>query len=282
MRLLFESVEHFFFAARANRPLRICRAAFGASLFLHYVSLIGHVQELFGAVGLTGSRFFEHVTWAVPVARGSVRDLRILQAFDSEAVIYSLYALLLVSSLCFAVGYKWRFSGWTALLLHTLFHAQDEFAFWGWGSLIRPLMAYVLLGGGEESGPAWPQRLLQIHVTTIYIVAAWSRIVDPNWLNGSELYGILTDSVFARFDSDLITLKPVLRLLCYAAWGLELSTPLTLWWRRTRRPTVYLLATMHLGLEGLTMVGYWNILLLAALSTFTNFDRRRDSNWKRR
>lgn len=286
MTWLESKLQPFFFTSLRHYPLAICRAAFGLCIFIHYASLYNMAGLLWGPDGLTGERWRAHIEWAVSVARPSTLSSQIPFLFQGPGV-WIMYAVLLLSSLCFAAGFWTRTTGVLALALHILFHAQNEFIYWGWAVMIKPFMLYVILGDagrwysldayirerkwkpeGDWTGPAWPLRLVQVHLTTLYLVVAWTRLDDPNWLNGSMVYGILTDTIFARIDSDWIAFKGVIRWLCYGSWGLELAAPLLLWWNRTRRYAVFALFGMHLGLEALTMVGQWNFIVLAALTTF--------------
>lgn len=282
-----------FFDTEARLDLRAlvaCRIAAGLSLVLHYSSLYSYFQMAFGPDGLVGSRYFAHIPSAISIARGTVSGFQFLSFIEQPWLITFLYALLILSAFCFTIGFKTRVSGCIALALHFLFHAQNEYMFWGWGDMIKPVMAYVLFSpisgavysldrklskGGwlpasasEYIGVAWPMRLLQVHVTTCYMVVAYPRLNDPNWLDGTMLYGILSDPLFSRINSEWRFFMGPLRLLCWGSWGLELFAPVCLWLHRTRRYWAIGLIIMHIGLEALTKVGYWNFIMIAALTSF--------------
>ena len=282
-------LEGFFFASYRQESLYICRVILGLSLFAHYATLlaIGKVENTFGPDGLIGARLSAHIPEMTGAARPEDFGFQFLQNFASMETIWFLYFIILAAALLFAVGFKTRWAGGIALLLHLLFHHQNEFAYWGWGDLINPFLMYTLLGNSGRwysvdawisekkwrpptavFGDAWPIRLIQLHVTTVYIVAAWARWDDPNWINGTMLYGILVDPLFGRIGSDWLKFKAVLVATCYTSWSIELAAPLLLWVKPTRRAWTILLITLHIGLEGLTLVGYWNFLMLAVLSSF--------------
>lgn len=285
-----DKVSHFFFAQRPMQGMAICRVVFGISVFFNYVFFFFDFKNYYGPAAISGSTFYDRVPWAVRLGRDTTANFDWLFSVSEPAIFLGLYCLLLIMSVWFTIGFYTRTSGLLVLLLHTLLHANNELLFWGWGELIKPFLIYCILSDpgrwysvdswlksrkwrptpddGEWQGPAWRLRLFQIHVTTVYIVAAWTRIDDPNWLNGSMLHGILTDSIFSRIDSDFWPLKELLRITCYGAWVLEIIAPFTLWFKRTQVITALALILMHIGLEVLTQVGYWNFIMIAALTHF--------------
>jgi hypothetical protein len=183
------------------------------------------------------------------------------------------------------VGYRTRITGGVALLLHVAFHGRNEFVFWGWAEILTAFTLYVLLapsGRGlgvdawrqrrtdadDASMSAWPLRLLQIHVSLVYVVAAWSRLDNPHWLDGSMLSRILADGTFSRAAELASAPEPLLTVLTYAAWAIELAAPFALWQAATRRWFVAALLALHVGLEVTTRVGWWNVVMLAGLMAF--------------
>jgi len=288
---LYQKLENFFFAPLRQEPMAIARVFFGLSLFFHYADLWSSVQFIFGPEGFVSFRQL-HIPDGNEISREKFAAFKILRQIHNPDIVFGLFLLLLASSLSFAAGFFTRTSGVLALLLHSQFHGHNEFAFWGWGALIKPFMFYVICSRAgdwysvdawiknkkwrptkEWLAPAWPQRLLQIHVTTVYFIVAWWRVDDPNWLAGDMLYGILVDPLFGRINSDWREFMGVLRFLCYAAWSVELMAPIALWTRTLAKSWVWLLFALHIGLEVLTKVGYWNFIMIGALTVFLFNDK---------
>jgi hypothetical protein len=121
---------------------------------------------------------------------------------------------------------------------------------------------------GDRWMVAWPVRLLQIHVSLVYVVSAWSRLDNRHWIDGSMLSRVLSDGTFSRAPVLGGAPAPALTALTYLAWALELVAPFSLWQSGTRRWVVAGLVGLHVALELTTEVGYWNIVMIAALSTF--------------
>jgi hypothetical protein len=282
----------------------VARIGFGLALFWSYFSLLPSFSVALGPDGLLGASFLDDVPGPT-VGRATTEHVRWLQAVPEPAVLWALYYLLLAAAVAFIVGYRTRLAGAAALVLHLAFHGRNEFVFWGWADMITPFLLYVVLapsgrrlsvdallaerarrrslganeiscgdGGGDGQPPrqaltvAWPMRLLQVHVTLVYVVAAWSRLDNQHWIDGSMLSRILSDGTFSRAPALGAAPGPVLAMLTYLAWALELVAPFSLWQASTRRWIVAGLVALHVGLELTTDVGFWNVVMIAALTAF--------------
>jgi hypothetical protein len=222
------------------------------------------------------------------IGRSTTENVRWLQHMTSPLLVATLYAALLAACAAFAVGYRTRLAGIAAVVLHLAFHGRNEFVFWGWPQMLTAFALYVVLspsgrrlsvdawrrrrtGDGGDDDPsmvAWPLRLLQLHVCLVYFVAAWSRLDNPHWLDGSMLSRILADGTFSRAPALAAAPEPLLAVLTYTAWAVELAAPLALWQAGTRRWFVAALIVLHVGLEASTRVGGWNVVMLAGLAAF--------------
>jgi hypothetical protein len=155
---------------------------------------------------------------------------------------------------------------------------------WGWTTVIGAFVLYIVLSGagtsigirrtrqpqpGARSCTAWPLRLCQIHICTIYLSAAWSRIGNADWISGEKLELALGIAELGRMSSlPWDAIAPLLRVGLWGSWGLELLAPIALWVPRTRRVWVLGLMGMHLLLELCITVGWWQFLMLSVLVVF--------------
>jgi hypothetical protein len=205
-----------------------------------------------------------------------------------QAVLVVLYGLLLASSLAFTLGLYTRTAGTVAIALHLLFLAIHPLSHYGWASMIAPYTFYVVLSRAGEFAsvdawrkrrrdgappptdlvPAWPMRLLQVHVAAEYFHTGFARIDDPLWLRGEALFEALTRTLFTRFTLDLELFMPALALLSYAVFLLEPLAAVLLWVPRVRTLCALALIAMHAILEILTNVGWWSFIMIGGLLTF--------------
>ena len=158
---------------------------------------------------------------------------------------------------------------------------------WGWTEVIVSLFAYTILAPSGRwysidallarrrgrpappcLAPAWPLRLMQINVCTMYAIAGWSRIDDPGWLEGKMLFDALSNMSYARFAVDWHPYREILRVLSYVTFALEPAATVLLWIKPFARWIALALIAMHVGLEILTNVDWWNFMMDAGLLTF--------------
>jgi hypothetical protein len=276
----------FWFGLVPVAPMAVARVLLGGTLLIAYLWLLPSFDRLLGPDGLLGAGFHDQVPGPT-VGRSTTASFRAFQHLDSLTALRVLYAVLLVACLLFTVGYRTRLTGAVALLLHLGFHGRNEFVFWGWAEIVSPFVLYVLLAPSHRrfsvdawlagrhdrdraaaTMPAWPLRLLQLHVCTLYVTTSWSRLDNPHWRDGSMLERILADGTFSRLPALGAAPGWLLTALTFAAWGLELVAPVGLASRQLRTPTALALIGMHAMLELLTKVGGWNLVMTAGLLTF--------------
>jgi hypothetical protein len=179
------------------------------------------------------------------------------------------------------------FSGSALLVVfHVPFHARNPTILWGWSSPVHLFVLYTLLSDPGRwasvdvllrsrrdpdfspfavgTGPAWPMRLIQVHVCCMYAFSA-TRFDDPGWLPGEMLYRALADTRFARLAVDWGPLEGPLTIGTYAVFVLEPPAPLMPRLPRVRAWWAVALLAMHAGLELPTTVGRWGYMMAVGL-----------------
>jgi hypothetical protein len=109
---------------------------------------------------------------------------------------------------------------------------------------------------------------MQIHVTCMYVAAGWSRLDKETWLLGELVFVALSGATHSKLVIDWRPLLPILKLGTWAALALEVTAPVMLWVRPLRRLWALGLVGLHLTLELLTNVGWWNFVMIAGLLSF--------------
>lgn len=281
------AVRRWFLAPQPLDGLVAARIGFGATLFAAYALRLPYAQDFFGPGGFAGAGFYARLPFAPPLHPHVTETLTVLRLVDSAPVILVLYGTLLVAALAFALGAFTRTSGSVALVLHLLFWARNPYAYWDWAGFVIAPLAYTVLAPtgrlasldawrrrrrGEPSlprtAPGWPLRLMQIHVCTMYAAASWSRVDKQSWILGEMVLVALTNATHSRFVFDWTAWQPLLRLGTWGALGLEVLAPVLLWVPRLGRLWALGLVALHLGLEAVTNVGYWNVVMISALASF--------------
>jgi hypothetical protein len=264
------------------------RMILGGSLLGFYLFRLPDFGTIYGAGSIAWFplfRAFERVYWEPPLA--PVPDW--IARHGLQGYTWVLYAILLVSAVCFCAGFRTRAAGVTLLVLHKTFGAINAEVSWGWSEVITSLLLYTILAPSgrwysvdawlarrrgravsspECVAPAWPLRLMQINVCTMYAVAGFSRIDNPDWHQGKMLYDALSNMSYARLALDWRPFLPVLKILSWAVFLLEPAATLLLWIPPLARWTALALIAMHVGLELLTNVEWWNYMMIGGLLTF--------------
>ena len=296
-----------FFAPQPQHAMVIARVMLGSMIFFSYSSMLPHVQQIFGPNGVGGHATMQRFP-GVAAGRPLESAFHFLHLVPSEGLIWLLYLTLLAASLCFAAGAWTRTSGLVVLLLHALFHARNPTAYLGWAVMLKPYLFFVVMSAAgrygsvdawrrrgksahtrlqDWMGPAWPVRLLQMQICTMYAEAGWSRLDDPVWLSGDMLLYALDGRTFGRLDVDWFPLASQLRLFGYGAFVLEPLAPFLLWVRGIGKWWALALIAMHVTLEVMTNVSWWQWLMIPILTVFLPSEwlctlLRAPARWRRR
>lgn len=254
-------LEQFLFApanGRSVAALRIGLAAVAAFVFYPYDR--GTLATLIQAPWV--SHFYRDVIqtqtyWALAMAA--------LAAF--AAGLWSrpagmLAVLLLAPYVPMQGGMLGRYLLWFALAALSLLHSDRRWA-------LRSLIGFPQ---HSEVGPAWPVRLIQLQVSTLYLVNAIAKST-PGYLSGGALEAMSTrlPNFQLQFPDGLFTLAGIsipLWMAASATVAIEYSLAVGFWFPRLRWPTALLGVAFH---AGLTWVVTIRALDIASLSLYAAF-----------
>ncbi|MCB0418828.1 MAG: HTTM domain-containing protein, partial [Bdellovibrionales bacterium] len=252
----YQNLNRFWFDDVSLYPFVLCRIAIGLLLIHCYaVYFADRLWVVFGPGGL-GS-FLAGTPWFA----------------TSNSVFVASYAALLFAAVSFTLGFSTRVSGILLIFLHHEFVELGALATWGWKWEILPFLNCLVLAPSgarysidawwrqrrdknpaPETTAAWPLRLMQLHLSAMYLAAAWQRLDDPNWLAGSMVFAAMTNMIFSRFPNiEWFGWKGLLAFFNYAALVLEVVAPILLWHKKWGSWCVGALIVMHIGLEAGTM-----------------------------
>jgi hypothetical protein len=182
-----------------------------------------------------------------------------------------------LGALAFLVGYRTRAAGLLAGLSGFAVLSQEPFAF---NFTLHLLYLGTIVLAFTDGGSAWAVRpeppralasslwLVRVFVASIY---AWAGLykLRPDWLDGRTLALYHADHALAGALADALLATDVRRLVTAHAVALvELSLPVLLLLRRTRRAGVVLALFFHLGIQLVStpdILGFEMAALLLAL-----------------
>lgn len=249
-----EGWNRFWFAPSDPIVLGAVRIATGLMALYWQLSYTPDLVEFFGRQGILPLEMLE-------VWRGGALNF---SYFDEALGATPLYALHFAGTfvlLLFTLGVFTRFTSIAALLVTLSYIHRGPML----TALMEPILAliqfYLCLGpsGAALSVDAWRQhrslqarglaaapgvsswatiaiRLLQVHITAVYVMMALAKIGSPAWWNGSAIWWLVV-----RPESSGFWLVPKLapHLNLIEAWThaivlFELGFPLLVWNRYTR------------------------------------------------
>lgn len=220
-----------------------------------------HLHDFFGRDSLGSPELFAWMTEA-PSCRWSL-----LRGVAEPWVLQAALATWTVATVLLALGFWTRASAAVVWLLSTSFanlNAHIENA----GDLLRGIILFYLMlspcgaawsldhwlrrrRGADEPVYVypWPLRLLFVQMVLIYFCNGLYKIVGDDWRSGNALYYVLGDVTIARWSYAQLPVPYVLtRLLTWAVLGWELSFPLLVCWRRTRKAALWFGVAFHVGI----------------------------------
>ena len=112
--------------------------------------------------------------------------------------------------------------------------------------------------------PAWPQRILQVQLCILYLVAGIWKATGPTWRNGTAVGMVLQLGEFQRFPIPDFLLTPVMsQVMTYGTLAFELGFPLLVWIPSLRIPVLLAGLAFHAGLDWVMNVQLFQWLVTA-------------------
>lgn len=263
----------------------IARILLGFCFLGAYLVRAPYAQFLYGAHGFAGLDFYDIVGTKERFSYGLGMWLVL---FGSDTLVYILYGLLLFSAFCFMIGFKARYFGILIFFLHIAFDQRNYIATAGWAKIAHCFLFYILVSRGGDVlsvdawwknrrsltpapqllGPAWPMRLLQIHVCTMYFVSSWPRLNQEMWTKGHVVTWTLLHTEYSRFNANFLAMAAPLKAVDWMALAVEPFAAVALWLPVIGPLWAVALCGMHIMLELTTHVDWWNFMMLAGLMMF--------------
>ena len=262
----------------SSRQFALFRIVFGVYLAIHFAHLLPYGAELFSNQGTLADARLSPLYGVFP---------NVLWVWDSPAAVTALLVVLVVASVCFALGAARHAAavvlwyGWAALFnLNPLIY-NPGIQYIGLLLLLTtlvPAREHWRLPGSRAGSP--------FHVPRFVVVTAWIlmavgysysgivKLAAPSWVDGTAITHLLNNPLardwFLR-DAFLQLPPMVLRLLTWGALAGEvLFLPLAVW--RVTRPMAWCwMASMHIGI--VMLVSFADLTLGMLMLHLFTFDR---------
>ena len=115
----------------------------------------------------------------------------------------------------------------------------------------------------------WAQRMIQIELAFVYLMAFCSKLGGATWRNGTALYYVLHYRALARFSLPHWATSPTaIRLETWSVLTFELCFPLLVWLPRFRYPMLFVGLMFHLSIEYALNVPIFEWIILSSYVLF--------------
>jgi len=275
----------FFFRREDERIYALVRIAFAAVALLNLIFLWPDRQVFFSDAGM--------VDRDVAISQAHPMYLSIFELARSEAAVTGVMIVTALALLMLMAGVGARLAALWVLVWHVSILARAPLAMTGWDAVLRCHGFLVLVSpmgkcwtlpamvrGHGAMIPAAVSRhglvLMRLQVLVIYWQAVLARLLnpDPYWRNGEFLtYFMLSHQ--ARWPGRwVLEYGSLLTLGTYAIQLAEVSIPVLLWVKRTRRWGALLGAALHVGIS--IFARDIELFCLAMMMSYLAFLRKED------
>ena len=290
MRRAWEAWDRFLFRPDTARVLGLYRIVFGLIVIYSFALLAKDVTMFFSDEGL--------LSGAASAQSLELIDVTVFRWIRAPWAVRATLAALFVSAACFTIGFKTRWSTVALFVLVTSFHRRDIYVLQGGDSAIRTLLFLFMFAPAgaafsvdrlrrrlaapgvepEEVRVApWAQRMMQMQVAFIYLMAAYGKLLGDQYWDGSAMYYML-----GRLDihvpglERLMNYPVVYSLMSVAAVAMEIPLPFLLWFRATRPAAALLGVALHAWIVAFMVIPVFGIVMMTTYLAFygeAEFDR---------
>jgi len=270
------NVTDWFFPKTDKRTLALYRIGLGLVTLLDAGTWFGHLQAFFSHDGYVLGSYVQNTT---PYSHFSVFFWN-----DSTSFVYSMYAILVVSCISLMIGYASRWASILITILYVSFTSRFPLVIYGGSEILQFLQFFAIFipfapfldfkrfyfwpKDLKDMIPAWGVRMIQLNIAAVYMFSSISKLRSETWFNGTELANTLSTR-FSVYGPRLLLTYPYLNnILTIGTLALEISAPFLLLQKSTRRFSLCLMFSLHLGILIFMNATYFSEIMFVALAAF--------------
>lgn len=277
----------FLFPSDTGAWLTVFRIGLGLQVTLYALFLRSDWHNLFAssdkgllarqlgeAISSSESPFIPKLGWLVWVGRGV--------NITEETVLTISWVLLLSAGALLLLGLFSRTAAIVAWFLHLCVAESGGLLTYGADNFMTTALFYLMLSPLPDrySLDRWVtqqepkrrttfgfwRRVLQVNLCFVYVVGGLGKLLGSGWWDGSNLWRALIRPPFTLIPAHvLIHFKYLLPLLGISILLLELSYPVFIWLKTTRRIWLGCILAMHVGI-GVFMGLYLFALIMIVMN----------------
>ena len=283
----WERFIDFLLPSENDRWLSVLRIGLGLQVAVYALFLRSDWYDLFASSGkgLVGREVGEAITsFDSPLIPklGWLIALGHAVNMSEEAVLRIAWAFLLSAGCFLLLGLFCRPAAVIAWFLHLCAAESGGLLAYGADNFMTTALFYLMLSPLPDrysfdqwvvkTQPKNPQlfgfwrRVLQVQLCVVYFIGGLAKCLGTGWWNGSNLWRSLIRSPFNLVSPDiLVRFKYVLPALGILICLLEVSYPVFIWMKKTRRVWLVCILAMHAAI-GLIMGLYLFALVMIVMN----------------
>lgn len=268
-------LEKFFFSSVDNRHYAILRIVFGLLALLTLTEMApnytyyGDINNWFSSLNMTFiyKNIFE---W-------KYLDQVILYSLITSAFFVTIGLFTRVSLIYLLIGFKFL-----TIINQIYFYAAD--------TVVIIMLVYLLFSDSEkiwsfdsfrkkrklEISSVFSLRLMQIHISIIYILCGITKTLNDSWLIGQAPFEAITVSLYHKYDLDFLINYPLVfySVRIYGTFIVFWETffPLFKLNKSLRYISLFIGSTLHIGIIIFMKHLMFGYIMLATYLAFISFD----------
>lgn len=283
LRAIRDGWNRFFFEPESPLPIAVYRILLGLLLVANHLLLLPDLETWFGENGMLSPK----TAWNVPGGQG----LNLFQWLgNSDAAVWTVYWLALLSAMALAAGLATRLSAILAFLTLVTLHHRNPVLLNSGDSFLRIAMFFVMFShagaalsvdrwfrvkrGKEHPGrieprAPWAMRLIQLQLAFLYFYAFVWKMMGSLWVQGTAVYYTSRLPEFWRFPLPYVFEHMwTIKIWTWATLVIEFSMGVLVWVRELRYWVLLAGVLLHLGIDYTMNIPLFGPTMIAAYITF--------------
>lgn len=262
--------------------LAVFRILFGMLLVAESGGLLVHGPNVFGATG-----------FVLPESGSSLRKMNLFTfCRGSGPWVRFVFAVHFACCGLLMIGLFTRIAAFLIFLNFASRSKQNWYATQGGDNLVKFVslllafsnagalysldsrLGFSWAGGAAAPASQWPQRLMQIQVSIVYLRTLSLKLKSSEWINGTAVFYALYGNPHYRWHTfpRWLFLGPVIAFFTWVTLLSEGAAGTLIWIRETRYFAMAAIATVHLVIETFLRLKYFQLLMLTCLLLFVPCD----------
>ncbi len=278
------AVGEFLLQPASARPIAFMRIGIAAALIGEAAVIAPHLHEYFGSLGLVQEPVSDALGhWSLPSLPALARWLS-LTGLTERGVVQVAFAVYVLALHLLLLGFRTRTAAVVSWLLFLAFKRSGSAAAYGGFEFAQIALFYcvVLPVGDAVSIDAWRRprppssgariglRLLQLHLSVVYLSSGIEKARGDQWWNGEAIWRAVMRPGHGDIDFSWLADHPlVARFACWGTLTCEIGYSLFVWLKRTRRFWILAIIGMHLAIAvSLALVFFSAVMIVLNVAAF--------------